>query len=209
MIFSGKGWLMNFYQIKIITNTNIIVKRLINHHDMYWPNDSKSNPSFHSTWTHFGPSSKLGYFQSFVNLLEKSCAQSPHSKCDLQASHRLITERPWNSTPVQKSHLCHSLNLLSTQEILLLTHVCTCMCVYVCVCICMCVYVFVCVCMYVAALMVSAKVYKGSPCGWPEVEGLSLFCICPSNRSYWDVFLSCAVCMHTGLRAAIDMYISL
>ena len=54
--------------------------------------------------------------------------------------------------------------------------------------------------------MISVKVYKGSPCGWPEVEGLSLFCICPSNRSYRDVFLYCAACVHTGLGAVIGMY---
>ena len=38
------------------------------------------------------------------------------------------------------------------------------------------------------------------------MEGLSLFCICPSNRSYRDVFLYCAACVHTGLGAVIGMY---
>ena len=121
-------------------------------------------------------------------------------------AHRLITERPWNSTPVQKSHLRHSLNLLSIQDILLLKHVCICICMCVYVFVCVCMYLYVRVCIYVAALMISVKVYKGSPCGWPEVEGLSLFCICPSNCSYRNVFLFCAVCVHTGLRAVIGMY---
>ena len=37
-------------------------------------------------------------------------------------------------------------------------------------------------------------------------KGCHCICVCPSKCSYRDVFMFCAVCVCTSLRAAIDKY---
>ena len=103
------------------------------------------------------------------------------------------------SPPSLLKSTLHSRNLATDACLYMYVCVCVCMYLYVCVCICMCVYIFVCVCMYVAALMIGVKVHKGSPCGWPEVEGLSLY-LCLSFK----VFLS--RCVHVLRRVCVHKF---